>query len=75
MIPVYRPYHDDLEMKYLKEVIDSGWWGMGPKTAEFETKFAQGRDRRFEPRPRKKKNGAHGDADGATVERVARGRR
>lgn len=41
MIPVYRPYHDDLEMKYLKEVIDSGWWGMGPKTAEFETKFAQ----------------------------------
>ena len=40
MIPVYRPYHDDLEMKYLKEVIDSGWWGMGPKTAEFETKFA-----------------------------------
>ena len=39
----------------------------------FETKFAQGRDGRFEPRPRKKENGAHGDANGATVERVARG--
>jgi len=40
MIPVYRPYHDHLEMKYLREVIDSGWWGMGSKTAEFEKKFA-----------------------------------
>jgi perosamine synthetase len=40
MIPVYRPYHDDLEIKYLRDVIDSGWWGMGPKTAEFEQKFA-----------------------------------
>lgn len=40
MIPVYKPYHDDKEIKYLKEVIDSGWWGMGPKTAEFEKKFA-----------------------------------
>lgn len=41
MIPVYRPYHDELEMRYLKEVIDSGWWGLGPKTAEFEKKFAE----------------------------------
>ncbi len=40
MIPVYRPYHDDLEIKYLKEVIDSGWWGLGPKTSEFEKRFA-----------------------------------
>ncbi len=40
MIPVYRPYHDDLEIKYLKEVIDSGWWGLGPKTNEFEKKFS-----------------------------------
>jgi len=40
MIPVYRPYHDELEMKYLREVIESGWWGMGPKTLEFEKKFA-----------------------------------
>ncbi len=41
MIPVFRPYHDDKEIKYLKEVIDSGWWGLGPKTAEFEQKFAE----------------------------------
>ena len=40
MIPVYRPHHDDLELKYLKEVIDSGWWGMGPKTKEFEQLFS-----------------------------------
>jgi len=41
MIPVYRPHHNDKEIKYLKEVIDSGWWGLGPKTAEFEQKFAE----------------------------------
>jgi len=41
MIPVYRPYYDEKEMKYLKAVIESGWWGMGPKTVEFEEKFAQ----------------------------------
>jgi perosamine synthetase len=41
MIPVYRPYYDEKEMKYLKEVIESGWWGMGPKTVEFEEKFAK----------------------------------
>ena len=39
MIPVYKPYHDELEIKYLKEVIESGWWGLGPKTALFEQKF------------------------------------
>lgn len=41
MIPVYRPYHNELEMKYLQEVIDSGWWGMGPKTSEFERRFSE----------------------------------
>jgi len=41
LIPVYRPYHDELEIKYLKEVIESGWWGLGPKTAEFEKKYAE----------------------------------
>ncbi|NQU85306.1 MAG: DegT/DnrJ/EryC1/StrS family aminotransferase, partial [Mariniphaga sp.] len=29
------------EIEYLKEVIDSGWWGLGPKTKEFEDKFAE----------------------------------
>jgi len=40
MIPVFRPYTDGKEIKYLKEVIDSGWWGLGPRTKEFEEKFA-----------------------------------
>lgn len=40
MIPVFRPYADDKEIEYLKKVIDSGWWGLGPKTKEFEEKFA-----------------------------------
>ena len=40
MIPVYRPYTDGKEIEYLKEVIDSGWWGLGPKTKKFEEKFA-----------------------------------
>ncbi len=41
MIPVFRPYTDGKEIEYLKEVIDSGWWGLGPKTKEFEEKFAK----------------------------------
>jgi perosamine synthetase len=41
VIPVYKPYTDGKEIKYLKEVIDSGWWGLGPKTKEFEEKFAK----------------------------------
>ena len=41
MIPVYRPYTDGKEIEYLKEVIDSGWWGLGPKSKEFEEKFAR----------------------------------
>ena len=41
MIPVYKPYTDGKEIEYLKEVIDSGWWGLGPRTKEFEEKFAK----------------------------------
>jgi len=40
-IPVLRPYGDSLELSYLKEVIDSGWWGKGKKVEEFEQKFAE----------------------------------
>ena len=29
MIPVFRPYTDGKEIEHLKEVIDSGWWGLG----------------------------------------------
>ncbi|MCP3684952.1 MAG: DegT/DnrJ/EryC1/StrS family aminotransferase [bacterium] len=41
MIPVLRPTADEQTKKELIEVIDSGWWGEGPKVAELEEKFAE----------------------------------
>lgn len=40
MIPVFKPYYDGKEIEYLKPVFESGWIGLGPKTKEFEKKFA-----------------------------------
>ncbi|MFH1539347.1 MAG: DegT/DnrJ/EryC1/StrS family aminotransferase [bacterium] len=40
MIPVFRPSYGEEEMKALTEVVKSGWIGQGPKTREFEEKFA-----------------------------------
>ena len=41
MIQVFKPYYDEKEVKAVREVILSGWVGLGPKTAEFEEKFAR----------------------------------
>ena len=41
MIPVLRPTIDEQTKKELLEVLDSGWWGQGPKTFEFEKQFAE----------------------------------
>ena len=41
MLPVLRPYGGEEEVNALREVIESGWWGKGPKVAEFEEKFAK----------------------------------
>lgn len=41
MIPVLRPTIDEATKKALMDVLDSGWWGQGPKTLEFEEKFAK----------------------------------
>ena len=41
MLPVLGPKGGKEEVKALQEVIESGWWGKGPKVAEFEEKFAQ----------------------------------
>ncbi|MFA6524258.1 MAG: DegT/DnrJ/EryC1/StrS family aminotransferase [Candidatus Paceibacterota bacterium] len=41
MIPVLRPTIDEQTKKELLEVLDSGWWGFGPKTQEFEKEFAK----------------------------------
>ena len=39
-IPVFRPSYGDREFEAVREVMASGWVGLGPKTAEFEQKFA-----------------------------------
>lgn len=41
LIPLLKPSVSKLEKKYVNKVLDSGWWGLGPKTAEFEEKFAK----------------------------------
>ena len=41
MLPVLQPNGGKEEVDALREVIESGWWGKGPKVAEFEEKFAK----------------------------------
>jgi len=40
-IPVFRPSYGEAEFAAVREVMASGWVGLGPKTAEFEKKFAE----------------------------------
>jgi perosamine synthetase len=40
MIPVFRPSMGKEEFDAVKEVLESGWIGLGPKTKEFEERFA-----------------------------------
>ena len=40
MIPVFRPSVTQEEIDAVTEVLRSGWWGLGPKTKEFENAFA-----------------------------------
>ncbi len=39
-IPLFRPSYDHRELDSLKEPFEKGWIGLGPKTKEFEDKFA-----------------------------------
>jgi perosamine synthetase len=41
MIPVFKPSIGDEELAAVKEVFKSYWIGLGPKTEEFERKFAE----------------------------------
>lgn len=40
MIPVFKPYYDQQELEALHQPFESGWIGLGPKTKEFEERFA-----------------------------------
>jgi perosamine synthetase len=40
LIPVFKPSSSKKELIALKSVLDSGWWGSGKKTEEFENKIA-----------------------------------
>jgi len=40
MIPVFRPSFGEEELEALRETFRTGWIGLGPKTKEFEEKFA-----------------------------------
>jgi len=40
-IPVFRPSYGEEEFEAVRAVMASGWVGLGPKTAEFEKKFAE----------------------------------
>ncbi|MGD0035716.1 MAG: DegT/DnrJ/EryC1/StrS family aminotransferase [Bacteroidota bacterium] len=40
MIPVFKPNYGNEELEALKEPFSTGWIGLGPKTKEFESKFA-----------------------------------
>lgn len=39
VIPMFRPFVGQEEIDAVAEVLRSGWWGLGPKTAEFEQRF------------------------------------
>lgn len=41
MIPIFRPSMNNEEVEEVRKVIESGWIGLGPKTKEFEEKFAE----------------------------------
>ena len=41
MIPVFKPSFGEEELEALREPFRTGWIGLGPKTKEFEQKFAE----------------------------------
>ena len=40
-LPVLKPHGGEEEVEALSKVIKSGWWGKGPKVAQFEKEFAE----------------------------------
>jgi len=39
-VPLFKPYIGKEELEGLKKIFDTGWIGLGPNTAKFETMFA-----------------------------------
>ena len=44
-IPAFRPCVGEEELTLIREVLESGWLGMGPMTARFEAAIADGLER------------------------------
>jgi len=40
-LKVLGPHGDESDVQAIREVIESGWWGKGPKVQEFEEEFAK----------------------------------
>ncbi|NOX08324.1 MAG: DegT/DnrJ/EryC1/StrS family aminotransferase [Gammaproteobacteria bacterium] len=41
MIQVFKPFFGEEEVDAVREVLESGWAGLGPKTAQFEKEFSE----------------------------------
>ncbi len=41
MLPVLKPHGGKEEVEAVREVIESGWWGKGPKVTQLEEEFAK----------------------------------
>jgi len=41
MIDLFKPYTGKEELESLRDIFESGWIGLGPKTEQFEEKFAE----------------------------------
>lgn len=41
MINVFKPSYNEVEVQAVRQVFESGWIGLGPRTEEFEQKFAE----------------------------------
>ena len=41
VLPVLRPVGGEEEVNAIRECIESGWWGKGPKVEQFEEEFAK----------------------------------
>jgi len=41
MINLFKPYYGEEELESLRDIFESGWIGLGPRTKQFEEEFAE----------------------------------